>query len=301
MNTLCLISNAAANETKHEMDFCRRPGRNTASEIQQCGGSAMKLSPERAIWLLIPLVLAVAAATWLVLDPGFHRKPRTPELADGMPRDAFERRIRDYLLEHPEVIVEAMERYQERRRIAEQSEAQAVLKARADEVFRDPDSPVGGNANGDATLVEFFDYNCPYCRRVGAIMMEAEAADANLRIVYKEIPILGPNSVFAARAALAAHRQGKYVAFHKALMAVEGIADKDKVTEVAKKLGLDLDRLTRDMDDPAIQKMIGKNLALARALRINGTPSFVAGDQIVRGAVDLKTLQSLVQQGRGKK
>ena len=301
MNTLCLISNAAANETKHENDYCRRPGRDTATEVQQCGGSAMKLSPERAIWLLIPLVLAVAAATWLVLDPGFRGGPKAPELADGIPRDAFERRIRDYLLEHPEVIVEAIERYQERRRSADQDEAQAVLKARADEVFRDPDSPVSGNANGDATLVEFFDYNCPYCRRVGAIMMEAEAADANLRIVYKEIPILGPNSVFAARAALAAHRQGKYVAFHKALMAVEGVADKDKVIEVANKLELDLNRLKRDMEDPAIQNMIDNNLALARALRINGTPSFVAGDKIIRGAVDLKTLQALIQQGRAKK
>ncbi len=261
----------------------------------------MKLSPERAIWLFIPLVLAAAAAMWFALDPGFRSGRQAAELANGIPKDAFERRVRDYLLEHPEVILEAMERYQERRRTAEQGEAQAILKARADEVFRDPQSPVGGNPDGDVTLVEFFDYNCPYCRRVGPIMITAEAADAKLRVVYKEFPILGPNSVFAARAALAAHRQGKYVAFHNALMAVEGVADRDKVLQVATQLGLDLDRLKRDMDDPVIQRMISKNLALAQALRINGTPSFVAGDQIVRGAIELKALQALIQQGRDKK
>lgn len=255
--------------------------------------SAMKL----IAWLLVPLVVLMAAGTWFVLDPGFRGTPKSAEI----PKGEFEQRVRAYLLEHPEVIMEAVERYQERRRAAEQGEAQGVLKARADEVFRDPDSPVGGNANGDVTLVEFFDYNCPYCRRVGPIMLQAEAADAKLRIVYKEFPILGPNSVFAAKAALAAHRQGKYVAFHKALMAVEGVADKDKTMEVAAKIGLDLDRLKRDMDDPAIQKMIDRNLALAQALRINGTPSFVAGDQIVRGAVDLDALRGLVREAREKK
>lgn len=240
-----------------------------------------------------------AAATWFLLDPGFRTAP--PKSFAEVPKTAFEQRVRDYLLEHPEVIIEAIERHQERKRAAEQSEAQSVLKARADEIFRDPDSPVGGNTNGDATLVEYFDYNCPYCRRVGSIMIQAEAADPKLRIVYKEFPILGPNSVFAAKAALAAHRQGKYVEFHKALMAVKGAADKDTAMDVAAKIGLDLDRLKRDMDDPAIQKIIDRNIALAQALRINGTPSFVAGDQIVRGAVDLGTLQTLIREAREKK
>lgn len=259
--------------------------------------SSSKSAVKVIAWLLVPLVIVIAAAAWFTLDPGFRTSPKSAE----MPKGEFEQRVRAYLLENPEVIVEAIEQYQERKRAAEQGEAQAVLKVRADEIFRDPDSPVGGDANGDATLVEFFDYNCPYCRRVGPIMIKAEAADAKLRVVYKEFPILGPNSVFAARAALAAHRQGKYVAFHKTLMAVEGVADKDKVIEVATKVGLDLDRLKRDMEDPAIQKMIDRNLALAQALRINGTPSFVAGDQIVRGAVDLAALQQLIREAREKK
>nr|WP_281722584.1 DsbA family protein [Nitrosomonas nitrosa] len=257
----------------------------------------IKSATRFVVWLLVPIVVLIAGATWFVLDPGFRGSPKSAEV----PKGEFEQRVRDYLLENPEVIVEAIERYQQRRRAAEQREATGVLKARVDEVFRDPDSPVGGDISGDVTLVEFFDYNCPYCRRVGPIMVQLEAADAKLRIVYKEYPILGPNSVFAAKAALAAHRQGKYVAFHKALMAVEGAADKDKVTEVAAKVGLDLDRLKRDMDDPAIQRMIDRNLALAQALRINGTPSFVAGDQIVRGAVDLNALRVLIREAREKK
>src|SRR5690606_3776602 len=115
------------------------------------------------------------------------------------PRDDFDRRVRAYILEHPEVIVEAMQRLQARQRAAEANEAAAVLSARADEVFRDPASPVGGNPAGDVTLVEFFDYNCPYCRQVAPVMNDAEAADPQLRIVYKEFPILGANSVYAAR------------------------------------------------------------------------------------------------------
>ncbi|MGH6663080.1 MAG: DsbA family protein [Rhodospirillales bacterium] len=217
-----------------------------------------------------------------------------------MPRDDFERRVRAYLLDNPEVIVEAVQRLQDRQRAADVDEAQAALKARAGEVFRDPASPVGGNPAGDATLVEFFDYNCPYCRRVAPVMAEAEAADPRLRIVYKEFPILGPNSIFAAKAALAAHRQGRYVALHKALMGAKGTVDEGAVLAAAAKVGLDLERLKADMRDPAIQDAIDRNLALAQALRINGTPGFVVGDRILRGATDLKTLQGLIIEARKK-
>src|SRR3546814_1965115 len=126
-----------------------------------------------------------------------------------------------------------------------------------------------------ATFVEFFAYNFPYCRSVAPVMREAEAADPQLRIVYKEFPILGPNSVYAAKAALAAHRQGGYLAFHQALMQADGTADADLVLAVAAELGLDIERLKADMEDPVIQEAIDRNLALAQALRITGTPGFV--------------------------
>jgi protein-disulfide isomerase len=250
--------------------------------------------------LLVPSLLIAAVAIWFATDPGFRTSVGPPKATSRVPRDEFEQRIRTYLLENPEVIVEAMQQLQARERAAEVSEAQAVLKARAEEVFRDPESPVGGNPDGDVTLVEFLDYNCPYCRRVAPVMIEAEKTDSQLRIVYKEFPILGPNSLFAAKAALAAHRQGQYVAFHKALMQADGVANENTVLAIAAEVGLDVVRLKADMQDPAIQEAIDRNLALAQALRINGTPGFVVGQQILRGATDLSALQGLIRQARSE-
>jgi len=181
---------------------------------------------------------------------------------------------------------------------AEQTEVQSVLTSRSEEIFRDPNSPVDGNPAGDVTLVEFVDYNCPYCRQVAPTMAEVKSADPKLRIVYKEFPLLGPNSTFAAKAALAAHRQGKYLPFHKGLMQSRGRADQARVFDVASKVGLDVERMKSDLNDAAIAAAIEKNLALAQALRINGTPSFVIGDQVVRGTADLNTLQSLIGEVR---
>lgn len=124
--------------------------------------------------------------------------------------------MHDYILANPDVVMQALQRLDARQREADAKEAKGVLAAKADEVFRDPASPVGGNAQGNVTMTEFFDYNCPYCRQVAPIMAQASADDPQLRIVYKEFPILGPDSVFAAKAALAADKQGKYAAFHKA-------------------------------------------------------------------------------------
>lgn len=248
-------------------------------------------------WLAPPVLVTAAVVTWLALDPGF----RTGADPGGeMAQDAFERRVRDYLLDHPEVIIAAVQRLEARQQAAAESEAQTVLKSRAEQVFRDPASPVGGNPEGDVTLVEFFDYNCRYCRQVAGPMEEAEKGDAKLRIVYKEFPILGPNSIAAAMIALAAHRQGKYAAFHKALMRVRGTADEATALRVAGEIGLDVARLKVDMRDSAIQTEIDRNLELARALRITGTPGFVIGTRILRGAADVATLRKLVDDARKK-
>lgn len=249
-------------------------------------------------WLFVPLLLVVATGAWLALDPGFRWSRPSPDAAADLSRDAFGQRVRAYLLEHPEVIVEAVRRFDARQQEREESEIQKILKAHAEDILRDTDSPVGGNPQGDVSLVEFFDYNCPYCRRVAPVMVDAEAADPKLRIVYKEFPILGPGSTFAAKAALAVHRQSKYVAFHKALMQARGTVDEARVLDVAAKIGVDIERMKSDMNDPAIQAAIDKNLELAQALRINGTPGFVIGEQILRGATDLKTLQELIREAR---
>lgn len=249
-------------------------------------------------FLVLPLLLLAAAGTWYLLDPGFRTSQRPIPASENLPRDAFERRVRDFLVANPEVIVEAMQNLERKQREAEQTEAQAALAAHSNELFNSPESPVGGNPHGDVNLVEFFDYNCPYCRQVAPAMVEAEEGDPQLRIVYKEFPILGPNSVFAARAALAAHRQKLYPQFHKAMMQVSGSADEAQVIAVAEEIGLDVEQLRTDMQDPAIDAEIERNLALARALRINGTPGFVIGDEILRGATDLQTMQRLIDQTR---
>jgi protein-disulfide isomerase len=252
-------------------------------------------------WLLATLLLVGAGGAWYALDLGFQRARAEPEAAAEVPADDFGQRVREYLFANPEVIVEAMQALEARRLQAEDGEARSVLAARAAEVFRDPDSPVGGNPEGDITMVEFFDYNCPYCRQVASVMAEAEAGDPGLRVVYKEFPILGPESVFAAKAALAADRQGRYVEFHHALMDANGRVDETSVLSIAEKVGLDVDRLKQDMQDPAIQAEIDGNLELAQALRITGTPGFVIGDQFLRGATDLETMTGLIEAARNEK
>jgi protein-disulfide isomerase len=213
------------------------------------------------------------------------------------PDDEFGQRVRDYLLRHPEVITEALQVLEQRRRAAEAEALKRALATRRDELLRDPDAPVAGNPSGSVTLVEFFDYNCPYCRRVAPTVSGLIEDDADLRVVYKEIPILGPDSRFAARAALAARKQDRYVSFHDALMQAQR-ADQYSVMAIARQVGLDVERLERDMADPAIEAAIERNLELANALGITGTPSFVIGDSVVPGAVDRKTLETLIDQAR---
>jgi protein-disulfide isomerase len=246
---------------------------------------------------LLSLILIATAGAWFASERGVLRVPKA--VAAEMSQDEFEQRVRTYLLEHPEVIADAINRLQERQAQQDTAQVTAELKAHADEVFRDPDSPVGGNPAGDVTLVEFFDYNCPYCRQMAPVMTQAEADDPQLRIVYKEFPILGPGSVIAAKAALAANKQGKYVAFHRALYQIRGPVEEGKVLDAAATMGLDVGRLKADMQDPAIAGVVDRNLKLAQALRITGTPGFVAGDQILVGATDLKTLQAVLQAVRG--
>jgi len=216
----------------------------------------------------------------------------------GPPQDEFDRRVHDYLMAHPEVIMESVNRLEARAREKAETDVQKVLRARADEVFRDPDSPTSGNPNGDVTLVEFFDYNCPYCRQVAPVVTKAQQADSQLRVVYKEFPILGPNSTVATKAALAAHKQGKYIELHRALYQLRGTVDESKAMEAAAAVGLDVERLKTDMEDPKIQASIQNNIALAQVLRINGTPGFVIGDQILRGATDLNTLETWIRTAR---
>jgi protein-disulfide isomerase len=214
-------------------------------------------------------------------------------------RSAFEGVIRDYLLKNPVVIREAMQVLQQREKAEKQALAARALKQYRSELLHDVSSPVGGNPKGDITIVEFFDYNCGYCKQVAPAVNATLKNDPNVRIVYKDFAILGPESVFAARAALAAKRQGKYREFHEAMMAAER-ADAGAVNALAAQLGLDLEKLLKDMQDPAITRILERNYQLASALNINGTPAFVIGDRLVPGAVDAAALAEIIAKERAK-
>ena len=210
----------------------------------------------------------------------------------------LDQKIEDYILKHPEVIVKALQAYQDNQRRAKEQKVKATIQSRRDELFKDPDSPVAGNPSGDVTVVEFFDYNCPYCRRVVPVLEKLQQQDANVRIVFKEFPVLGPVSVFASRAALAAREQKKYLPFHEALMEIEEGLSEEIVMAAARQVGLDIDKLKKDMANPAINDILARNRALADDLSVNGTPSFVVGDNFLGGAVSLATIQGLIAQTR---
>lgn len=211
----------------------------------------------------------------------------------------IEKIVHDYLVEHPEVIKEAIQALQAKE---EQSKAdaqtQAVLQNK-DALFNDPNTPVAGNPVGDVTVVEFFDYHCPYCKAVAAPLQQLLQEDKGVRLVLKEFPILGDDSVLAAHAALASVEQGKYWQFHQALMEHRGKFDMDVIRTIATKVGLDPAKLAADMGRQQIEPLVSANHDLARTLDVSATPTFVIGDQVVEGAVPLEQLKELIKQARG--
>lgn len=212
--------------------------------------------------------------------------------------EAIKALVKKYLIEHPEIIVEAMERLRAEREKKQKEQVKAALVAKRAEIYDDKASPTAGNTAGDVTIVEFFDYQCGYCKSVVDRLMKTVKEDGKIKIVFKEFPILGPQSVFAARAALAAKKQGKYFEFHNALMKLKGRVTQVSVFAVAKSVGIDTKQLAKDMRDPAIEKALRANFALARSLRINGTPAFIIGDQLVPGALNQRMLDGYIEQAR---
>lgn len=261
------------------------------------------MKTRQSILAIASLTAAVAVFAITADGPGSLNAQDRNAPAIGMSKEEFNRRVREYLLESPEVLAEAMRKLEEKEQEEQKKIVQTVLKTRNNDLLHDKDTPVGGNPEGDVTVVEFFDYNCPYCRSVASTVDKLKQGDPNLRIAYKEFPILSESSTFAAKAGLAAHRQdaSKYVAFHDALMAHKGRLSEKVIMAVAGKSGLDIDRLKADMKRPEIETAIKKNHELARALRISGTPAFVIGDELIAGAANLETLKSAVAEARQEK
>ena len=216
--------------------------------------------------------------------------------AQSMTDDQVKQLALEAILENPEIIMQAVAILQQREKEQAASGANTVRL----EVESDPNAPNLGNPEGDVTVVEFFDYNCPYCRSAGQTVQALLAADENVRVIYREWPILGDDSVMAARAALAAREQGKYEAFHWALMNGEGRVTEALIFKVARDLGMDVAQLEADMVSPAVEAHIALSNALAQQLGFTGTPAFIVGDKTAPGMLNLDEIAMLVAEARAK-
>jgi protein-disulfide isomerase len=217
--------------------------------------------------------------------------------SDGQ-RGEIEKIIKDYLLSHPEVLEEVSAELSKRQANAEAEKHEAAVAQNASIIFNSPRGVTIGNKDGDVTFVEFFDYNCGYCKRAMTDMIDLMKADPKLKVVLKEFPVLGPGSVEAAQVAVAVRMQDpsgkKYLDFHQKLLGGRGQADKAHALEAAKAAGLDMARLEKDFASPEVRATIEENFKLAEAMGMNGTPSYVIGKQVVVGAVGRDALNEKI-------
>jgi len=210
--------------------------------------------------------------------------------------------VKNYLIAHPEVLEEAMNELTKRQAAADAVKHEATISQNADAIFNSPRGVVLGNKDGDVTFVEFFDYNCGYCKRAMADMLDLMKSDQKLKVVLKEFPVLSQGSVEAAQVAVAVRMQDptgkKYLDFHQKLLGGRGPADKARALAVAKDVGLDMAKLEKDMASPEAKATIEENFKLAEDMGMNGTPSYVIGKQIVVGAVGLDGLKEKIGMAR---
>ncbi len=216
------------------------------------------------------------------------------EQPKAAPQPAPDEAIRQYLMSHPEVILQSLKGYQVRQKQANQERARHAVIAAHEELVNDVASPSAGNPKGLA-VVEFFDYQCGYCKKVNPVLTELLKTNPNVRVVFKELPILGPDSMLGSKASLAAKKQGAYLRFHDALMAASEPVTMEMIEKTATQLGLNVARLKADMKSPEIDEAIVRNSELAEKLNVRATPAFVIGSEVVAGAVDAGRLAKLVE------
>jgi protein-disulfide isomerase len=207
--------------------------------------------------------------------------------------------IKNYLITHPEVVQDAVDALDKKQKEADAAKARVTIKDNNASIFNSPHQVVLGNPQGNVTMVEFFDYNCAFCKRALPDMMSLLKIYPNLRFVLKEFPVLGPGSVDAAHVAVAARMQDptgkKYLEFHQKLLGGRGEADKARALAAAKETGFDMARLEKDMDSPEVKATIAENMKLADALGVSGTPSYVVGDEVIVGAVGVDELKGKIK------
>ena len=244
--------------------------------------------------LLVPVLFALALC-------GMPPAASAQSFSDSQ-RGDIETIVRNYLLAHPEVLEEAMAELSKRQTAADTEKHEASIAKNAETIFNSPRGVTVGNKDGDVTFVEFFDYNCGYCKRAMADMLDLLKNDPKLKIVLKEFPVLSQGSVEAAQVAVAARMQDptgkKYLDFHQKLLGGRGAADKARAMAAAKDAGFDMAKLEKDMASPEAKATIEENFKLAEAMGMNGTPSYVIGKQIVIGAVGLDGLKEKISTAR---
>lgn len=226
---------------------------------------------------------------------------RAQSFSDGQ-RGEIERIVREYLIRHPEVLQEAIAELEKKQAVAEAERGRRAVKQHGEALFNSPRQVTLGNPQGDVAFVEFFDYNCGYCKRALADMMELMKGDPKLKVVLKEFPVLGKPSQEAAEVAVAVRMQDptgkKYLAFHEKLLTGRGQVDRARALAAAKEVGADMARLERDLKSDEIRATIEESMKLAEALGLNGTPSYVIGEDVVVGAVGARALKEKIDAAR---
>ncbi|MEQ9329543.1 MAG: DsbA family protein [Rhodospirillales bacterium] len=243
------------------------------------------------------LLRLLAAAGFALLLAAPLVPANADELTEGQ-REEVGKLVEKYILDNPEIIMQAIEKLRERQRLAEEEQRRAAMASLGDDLRSDPLTPPGGNPDGKVVVVEFFDYNCGYCKRVSPTVAQLLEANGDVKLVYKEFPVLGESSLQAARAALASVKQGKYIEMHETMMNHRGRVGEAVIFAAAAQHGLDVEQLRKDMDSQEVTEAIERTYAVAQSLGIEGTPAFLIGKKLVPGAVSLETLQQLVDEAR---
>lgn len=194
-------------------------------------------------------------------------------------QQAIEKIVHDYIVKNPEVLIEASQSLQAKEMAKAKSQAMQGITGNKAKLFNDANSPTAGNPNGKVIVVEFFDYQCSHCKEMQPIIEKLLAPGKDVKVIYKDFPIFGASSNYAAQMALAAAKQNKYLEFHNALFKVSGPLDEAKVQEVAKSVGLNVEQLKKDMNDPAVKQELTSTFEVAKALNLAGTPSFVISNK----------------------
>lgn len=217
---------------------------------------------------------------------------------DDAEKAAIKDVVKEYLLENPEIIREALQELERRTAEEERERQQQLISENKDELVNEKVSFVTGNKDGDITVVEFFDYNCPYCRQALKDLMKLIENDKNVKVVFKEYPILGEASKDASLAALAARKQGKYMEYHTALLSAKGRINKAAIERVAKEVGLDVEQLKKDMASKEVEDELQQNIDVGIKLGINGTPTFIFNDQVIPQVLPYEAMKSIVEKMR---